>query len=82
MTFKSASLNSWSIKMFVGKCRFCVFNESLGNSKESYLALVVFYELDFGIYWELMAMIHLLKIRTSIDISVLKSVKLLLVFSI
>ena len=30
---------------FCGKMLICVFNESTGNPKESYLALVVFHEL-------------------------------------
>ena len=52
----------------MGKCLFCVFNESTGNPKESYLAYVVFHELYVEKCWKLMAMFHLLKIRTSIDI--------------
>ena len=46
------------------------FNESLpmGNSKEIYLVLVVFHNLNLGKWWEVMAMFHLLKVRTSIDI--------------
>ena len=43
-------------------------HESTCSTKKSYLALVVFHELCLGKCWELMAMFHLLKIRTSIDI--------------
>ena len=67
---KTACLNSWSTK-------------DSGNSKESYLASVMFHELFLGKCWNLMAKFHLLKISTSIYIySVLKSVKLLLALSI
>ena len=51
-----------------GKMLICLFNESTGNPKGSYLALVVFHELCVDKCWKLMAMFHLLKIRTSIDI--------------
>ena len=83
MTFKTPFLNSWSIQIFVGKCRFCVFRESTGSTKESYLAYVVFHELRFGKCWELMAMFHLQKKSERVVIYLeLKSVKLLLALSI
>ena len=55
---------------FCGKMLFLCFSfhESTCSTKESYLAYVVFHELRLGKCWELMAMFHLLKIRTSIDI--------------
>ena len=46
----------------------CVFNESTGNPKESYPTQVVYHKLCVEKCWKLMAMVHLLKIRTSIDI--------------
>ena len=53
---------------FCGKMLILCFNEITGNPKESYLAQVVFHELCLEKCWKLMAMFHLLKIRTSIDI--------------
>ena len=53
--------------MLLENADFVFFNESTGNPKESYLALVVIHELCVEKCWKLMAMFHLLKIRTSID---------------
>ena len=58
------------------------FNESAGNSKKGYFEFVVYHELCLGKSWELKAKFHLLRIRMSIEISVHKSVKLLLALSL
>ena len=38
MTFKTASLNSWSTLDVDGKCCVCDFHESIGSTKKRYLA--------------------------------------------
>ena len=61
---------------------FCVFHESTGSTKKSYLASVVFHELCLGKCWELMAVSICLKAERVLIYSELKSVKLLLALSI
>ena len=82
MTFKTACLNSWSSLNFEGKCCFCVFHESTGSTKESYLALVILHELCLDKCWELTACSICLKAERVLIYSELKSVKLLLALSI
>ena len=55
-------------------------NESTGYPKESYLSLVVFHELCVEKCWKLIAMCHLLKIRTSIDVFKNEKCKVTFVF--
>ena len=46
---------------FCGKMLILCFNGNTGNSKESYLALIIFHELCLGKCWKLMAKFSLLK---------------------
>ena len=54
--------------IFCGENMILCFNESTGISKKSYLAKVVFHELCFGKWLELMAMLHLLEVRASMNL--------------